>query len=45
MLRNDDGKDDKFKETQHLGCLQQQDGSGVLNAFDPSGKPEEVDSI
>ena len=31
LLRNDDGKDEKLKE--HLGCLQQ-DGSGVLNAFD-----------
>ena len=44
MLRNEDGKDENLKGTQHLGCLQQ-DGSGVLNAFDQSGNPEEVDSI
>ena len=43
LLRNEDRKDEKLKETQHLGCLQQ-DGSGVLNAFDQPGKPEEVDS-
>ena len=40
---DEDGKDEKLKGTQHLGWLQQ-DGSGVLNAFDQLGKPEEVDS-